>query len=68
MLEQGKRYRLPDGTIVEVIEVNWSCAVVRPVGKRRVEFDLENGDHVGFDRHARSFTISPNSIIEEVNP
>ena len=68
MLEEGKCYRLPDGTIVEVIEVNWSCAIIRPVGTKRVEFDPTNGDHVGFERHAGTSTISANSVIEEVEP
>ena len=65
MLQQGKRYKLPDGTIVEVIEVTWSWAIVRPVGRRHVEFTA-NGEHVGFDKHAGSFTMSANSVIEEV--
>lgn len=66
MLKQGKCYKLPGGAIVEVIEVNFSCAVVRPVGRKRVEFEMVNGDQVGFDKRQGTFTISANSLIEEV--
>ena len=66
MLKKGKRYSLPGGAIVEVIEVNFSCAVVRLAGSKRIEFEMRNGDQVEFDKRHRTFTISANSLIEEV--
>jgi hypothetical protein len=66
-LEAGKLYRFPDGSVVEVIKVDFSGAVVRPVAKRRREFtDQRTGETVSFEAPSRSLIISANSQIEEV--
>jgi hypothetical protein len=65
VLEQGKRYALPNGEIVECLEVNWSWAVVRPVNKQAREF-IANGRAVSFEAPASAYIISSRSVIPEV--
>lgn len=65
-LTAGKRYKIANTDVVlEVLKVNWSRALVRPVGRMREEFDTSEGKHVGFDKPRKPYSISANSVLEE---
>ncbi len=64
-LKKGHRYRLPDRRVIEVLDVGHMGAVVRPVTRKRREFTA-NGQLVSFEARSKTFVISANSVIEEV--
>ena len=66
MLEEGKFYQLPNGDVIECLEVNWSWALVRPKRKVHREFETSTGAVVAFDAPAGVYTISSKSVLKEV--
>lgn len=67
MLESGKKYRMPDGQIVECLSVCWSWAMVRSERKLQREFETKNGKVVAFSAPAGAYPISSNSVLQEVD-
>lgn len=66
-LKVGKRYHYPGGGVVEVLKINFSRALVRPVGRVVVEFEVNGVDQVDFSRPHQAFSISPNSVLRETD-
>lgn len=62
---KGAHYRLPDGSLVECLSVNWSYATVRPLAMKRVKYHTAEGRLIEFESRPGSFIISPNSDLDE---
>lgn len=65
-LDAGKHYRLPDGSTVEVLELDFFGATVRRLGKKHVAYETKSGELVEYNAVWKPFTISASSILEEV--
>ena len=67
MLEPGKKYRMPDGQIVECLSVCWSWAMVRSERKIQREFEINNGKVVTSLTPTGAYPIPSNSVIPEAD-